>query len=81
MESIVKIKLSTGKEIEVTLQELDELKKGLEDNTSLDPNKWYPYPFYPNPIYPCQPNSPWYWTTTVSPNVTATYKSETQDNK
>jgi len=63
METTVKIKLSSGKELELTLVELEELKKGFIDNTDIDNTgtdytKWYPvFPYYP--YYPYYPSSPW----------------------
>ena len=42
----VKIKFATGKEIELTLEELQELYGN--DKIQLYP---YPYPYYPDPYY------------------------------
>ena len=67
MEVIVKIKLSSGKEIEVTLAEFEELKKEITDNAA----RWYPvYPYNPHiPSWPYAPGTPIY----VSPDDSSMY--------
>jgi hypothetical protein len=51
----ISIKLSTGKNIGLTLEELQELKKLCE--VVIDPNIYPIYPSYPS--YPVYPTYPW----------------------
>lgn len=55
---IIKLKLSTGKEIELTKEEMDELKENFKEI------QWVTTPVkYPEPVYPWTVPNPNPWTT------------------
>jgi len=57
METTIKIKLSTGKEIELTENEHEEIKR----KYSIKELIYVPYVQKEFPVYPTYPQNPWDW--------------------